>query len=55
MQTFKSTNGFKVEIRQTRQKTSSVTVMYNDLDTTPNSFDPENLENYFKNRYLTRL
>lgn len=55
MQSDKSMNGFKVEIRQTWQSSSLVPVMYNDLDTAPNSFDHENSENYFKNRYPTHL
>lgn len=55
MQRDKSMNGFKVEISQTWQKSLSVTVMYNDLEKAPNSFDHESPENYFKNGYPTHL
>ena len=42
-------------IRQTWQKSSSVTVKYNDLDSAPNSSDHKNPENYVKNRYFTHV
>lgn len=40
-------------VRQIWQKRSSVTVQYNDLDSTPNSFDHKNTESCVTNRYPT--